>query len=213
MNAIQEPVNNAVVDINQVIETLKVINWQKFHELCVNIGSDFNSPQLRFLKAIVLESSIDMYSKHVLTYVGDEETGCDFKIPSLNNLKVEMKYTQGSLFGGKKLEMREITKDIKLLNSLGTNKHANLPDNYSDYLLIVDMHGAALIDKPNLIQYVRSNGDGLNAKIPTDKLHILFRPSDLNMEFKRKNLNIEEKLHKFINQILLENLTGQTMEE
>ena len=137
-------------EITQVIEILKAVNWQKFHELCVSIGSELNDSQWRFLKAIFLENAVANYSNNTLIYVGDKEKGCDFKIPSLNNLKIEMKYTEECLFNRKKLELKNLTKQITLLNSRGTNTHRCLPEDYSDYLLIVEMNGAALISKNNL---------------------------------------------------------------
>jgi hypothetical protein len=75
--------------------------------LCKSIGNDFNSPQWRFLKATILEKAVAKYSNGMLRYVGEEERGCDFMIESLNNVKVEMKYTEECLFGGKDKKLKK----------------------------------------------------------------------------------------------------------
>ena len=189
----------------QVIDILKATNWQKVHELCVSIGNELNEPQWRFLKAVFLENAVADYSDNMLTYVGDKEKGCDFKITSLDNLKIEMKYTQECLFHSKKLTLRDKTKQITLLNSRGTNTHLKLPEHYADYLLIVEMNGAALISKEDLQQYVSVHGDSLTATIPTDKLHIIYQPTDIIMMTEKKNLHIKETMMNTIIQIIQNN--------
>jgi len=191
--------------IVQVIDILKAIRWQKVHELCVSIGNELNDPQWRFLKAVFLENAVADYSDNMLTYVGDKEKGCDFKITSLDNLKIEMKYTQECLFHSKKLTLRDKTKQITLLNSRGTNTHLKLPEHYADYLLIVEMNGAALISKEDLQHYVSVHGDSLTATIPTDQLHIIYQPTDIMMMTEKKNLHIKETLMNTIIQIIQNN--------
>jgi len=191
--------------IVQVIDILKVIRWQKVHELCVSIGNELNDPQWRFLKAVFLENAVADYSDNMLTYVGDKEKGCDFKITSLDNLKIEMKYTQECLFHSKKLTLRDKTKQITLLNSRGTNTHLKLPEHYADYLLIVEMNGAALISKEDLQHYVSVHGDSLTATIPTNQLHIIYQPTDIMMMTEKKNLHIKETLMNTIIQIIQNN--------
>ena len=198
MEIIEETIQETSV---QVIHILKAIHWQKFHDLCLSIGNELNDHQWRFLKAVFLENAVAVFSNNMLTYVGDKEKGCDFKITSLDNLKIEMKYIEGCLFTmkNKKLTLRDKTKQITLLNSKGTNTHSKLPEHYADYLLIVEMNAAALILKENLHQYVTSNGDSLSATIPTDKLHIIYQPDDIIIMTEKKNLHIKET---FMNTII-----------
>ena len=185
----------------ELMTILTSINWQKFHELCLLIGNDLNEPQYRFLKAIFLENAVAQYSNNQLSYVGNEEHGCDFIVKSLNNLKIEMKYTTEALFSGKQLLLRKKTKQITLLNSKGTNTHTNLPDHYSDYLLIVEMKGAAIISKEKLKKYVSMNGDSLSAIIPTEELHIIFTPNDLVFT-ETKKIDIKQQILTLINKII-----------
>ena len=187
-----------------LIEIVKNIDWQRFHNLCSSINKDLNEPQWRFLKATLLESAVGIYSNHELTYVGDTERGCDFLVKKMNNLRIEMKYVESGLFGGKKLTLKKTTTEIKLMNSNGTNTHSCLPDSYADYLLIVDLHGAGLISKDNLKKYTVSGGDGIKSKIPTDMIQIVFQPSDIT-EPKKQELHIKETfmntIHTIINSV------------
>ena len=189
---------NSYIDI---ITILQNINWQRFHNLCLSIGKDLNSPQWRFLKAIFLENAIASYSNGMLTYVGDTERGCDFIVKDFN-VKIEMKYVEGCLFGGKKIKLKKQTTEIKLMNSNGTNTHLNLPDTYSDYLLMVDLYGAALISKEELTPHLIIGGDGIKVKIPTEKLHIIFEPSNILPIIKKDDLQIRNKILDTIDKII-----------
>jgi len=177
-------------EYDTVINILQNINWQKFTNLCESVGTDFNSPQWRFMKAIILEKSLETYSDNKLKYVGEIERGCDFIIPSVNNVKIEMKYTNNVLYPPNKNILRPMCKNITLLNSRGTNTHINLPDNYADYLLIVEQYGAAIISKEKLKNYVVTQGDSLSACIPTNELIIVnnktnFIPKKQNIDIKK----------------------------
>ncbi len=202
-----EEINNTIIDNNlySIIQILKNINWKKFNKLCLSIGKELNDPQWRFLKSVFLEKSLEVFSDKLLCYVGNEEKGCDFIVSSLDNIKIEMKYTEGALFGGKNMILRNNTKQITLLNSKGTNKHKNLPDSYADYLLIVETYGAGIISKETLKKYVISNGDSLTTIIPTSEITIIFSPIDIetnkinttqttNLEIKNTFMNIIENI-------------------
>jgi hypothetical protein len=196
--------NNVSCEYNtegKLLEILKTIDWQKFHNLCSSIGKDLNDRQWRFLKSIFLETAVASYSNNQLTYVGDLEQGCDFRVTNLNNLRIEMKYVEGCIFSGNKLSQKKTTSEIKLMNSNGTNTHAKLPDTYSDYLLIVDLNGAGLLSKEILQNYIILGGDGIKAKIPLDKLHIVFQPSDITGTNK-KDLRIKELFMDTISKII-----------
>jgi hypothetical protein len=182
----------------QLIEImLTKIDWQKFHRVCAAIGKDLNEGQWRFLKAIALEKNVASCSQDTLVYVGNNMQGCDFIVPSLDNLKIEMKYVSNCLYGTAKVpKLKDVCKGITLLNSKGTNKHLNLPDSYADYLMIVDMKGVAIISKHKLRQYVTSNGDSLSAAIPTSELTIVCTPSPC--EHEKKELNLKAKILQLI---------------
>jgi len=184
-----------------VAALLKQINWQRFSNVCSSVGKELNDPQWRFLKAVFLENAVAAYSNGALVYVGETEKGCDFIIPSLNNTKIEMKYTAEALFGPTKTKLKDNCKAITLLNSKGTNTHTNLPEHYADYLLIVEMRGAAIISKENLKKYVVANGDSLSATIPTSEMTLLFGPSDLK-PVEKHTLHIKSRLMSVIKEII-----------
>jgi hypothetical protein len=186
-----------------LFQLLKNINWKQFNRLCLCLGNELNDHQWRFLKAVFLERAVAAYSNNQLTYVGQE--GCDFTISSLNNIKLEMKYVADCLFTTKSLILRKNTKQITLLNSKGTNKHSKLPDHYSDYLLIVEMNGAAVISKEKLEQFVVVNGDSLSAVIPTSELHIIVSPDDMDFDTEKRTLFIKEKILHIIDEIISTN--------
>jgi hypothetical protein len=165
--------------MDDVVTTMKNIKWQKFVNLCETIGSDLNSPQWRFLKAVVLESSLQVYSDGEVKYVGEQEKGKDFVIPSLQNVSIEMKYTDEALYPKNKSTLRKNSKPITLLNSKGTNTHTCLPKHYADYLLIVEKRGAGIISKENLQKHVIVKGDSLSTVVPTDELVMIFEPKDV----------------------------------
>ena len=185
----------------QLIEILKSINWQKFYNLCISIGKELNDSQWRFLKAIILENGVAEYSNNKLSYVGDKEKGCDFIVETLGNIKIEMKYTEECLYN-KKYQLKKTTKNITLLNSRGTNTHSCLPENYSEYLLIVEMKGAALVSKEVLQKYVSVNGDSLTVKIPANELHIIFQPNEITQLTEKNELHIKTTIMNTITQII-----------
>ena len=187
-------------EFTQVVEILQNVGWQRFCDLCTWLGSELNDHQWRFLKAVFLERAVARYSKNKLTYVGRE--GCDFIIGDLNNITVEMKYVSDCLFTSKGLVARKNTKQITLLNSKGTNTHTNLPDKYADYLLIVEMNGAAIISKEKLSMFVSVNGDSLSAIIPANELKYIFTPSDLQKTTANNPLYIKDKITKLIDEII-----------
>jgi hypothetical protein len=186
----------------ELFEILKSIDWQRFYNLCVNIGAELNERQWRFLKSIFLEIAISIYSNDVLTYVGESQEGCDFIIKKLNNLKIEMKFVAGCLFTPTNKTLKQKTSEVKLMNSNGTNTHTSLPESYADYLLIVDVNGAAVISKEKLQKYISIGGDGIKAKIPTNELHIISTPSNISLDFEKKDLNIKETIMEIVSKII-----------
>lgn len=150
------------------------MDFQRFARLTTALGKQANDAQLRFLKAMIFEQSIEEYSSGSIKYVGEE--GCDLIIPSLD-ARVEMKYVENALYTVSKKELREQTGGIKLMNSMGTNTHKVLPANYADYLIFIGNQGAILFDRLVVEQYIVSGGDGITANIPTSKGIILATPT------------------------------------
>lgn len=166
--------------LDEVAEYLKTrVRWQSFVNLVKSIGTQFNDAQWRFLKAIIFETSIEKFSGGNVKYVARK--GCDFIIPELNNITVEMKYVEDALFTAKGRVLRSKTKSLTLMNSKGTNVHTQLPSDYADYLLVVGQLGGALVDKRTLSEYIEINGDSISATIPTEKMKLLFTPETVDL--------------------------------
>ena len=140
------------------------IDFYKFSKLVKKMGSQFNSPQGRFLKSTILELAIEEFSNNTMAYVN--QNGCDFLITGLTDTRLEMKYTEGAIFTKKRTLRENCT--FKLTNSHGTNIHTGLPTYYADFLIFISECGAILFDKqPTLIQHSIVGGDGIIAKVPS----------------------------------------------
>ena len=153
------------------------MDFARFSRLTRALGSQANDAQLRFIKALIFEQSVEEYSKNAIKYVG--KVGCDLIIPALNDAKVEMKYTEDALYTEVRKELREHTGGIKLMNSNGTNTHKVLPPNYADFLIYIGNQGAMLFDKQTFEKHILSNGDGITANIPTSLGIVLATPKEM----------------------------------
>lgn len=141
----------------------KNVDFSRFSRLTHALGNQLNDKQLRFLKARILEKSLEIYSNGHLEYIA--VNGCDFLLSKLNNVRLEMKFSENGIFG-KRGKMTPNTSII-LMNSMGSNTYKKLPDDYADFLLYVTKYGAIIFDKATLSQHISANGDGITARLPT----------------------------------------------
>lgn len=169
------------------------IDWQRFVNLAHSLGNQLNDAQWRFFKAIVFENSMEAYSDGSVKYVGEE--GCDLIVK--DKYRVEMKYTENALYTKKGTKPRAICQSITLMNSKGTNTHKAIPDNYADYLLVVGLRGAALVDKTTLSKYAKINGDSITAEIPTDEMEFVFTPDTVGVATLQQ-INLREELNEAV---------------
>jgi hypothetical protein len=161
--------------LTEVADFLKTnMDFARFAKLVHALGSQVNEGQLRFLKAMIFEQSIEEYSNGNVDYVG--QVGCDLIIASLNNARVEMKYIEDIIYTSKRKQLRETTGDIKLMNSMGSNTHKVLPANYADFLLCIGKQGAILFDKPTISRYIKPGGDGISVNLNISDGIILSTP-------------------------------------
>ena len=66
--------------LNQVSDFIKSnMDFARFARLTKALGDQVNDAQLRFIKALIFEKSIEEYSNGEILYVGQE--GCDLIIP------------------------------------------------------------------------------------------------------------------------------------
>jgi hypothetical protein len=166
--------------LQQVADYFKAnMDFGRFARLTYALGNQVNDQQLRFIKALIFESSIEEYSQGLIQYVGQD--GCDLVIPVLP-ARVEMKYVETALFTTSKKQLRENTGGIKLMNSMGTNTHKVLPSHYADFLLVVGRQGAALFDRTTVEQHIDPGGDGITANIRVNKGIVIATPDDMKQD-------------------------------
>lgn len=152
------------------------VNWISFFSMVRSLGKQLNDRQLRFLKARLIESSLAHMST-CLKWIDD--IGCDHIMD--DNIRIETKFmTNGLTTASGEFKKTGRTSEIKLTNTLGSSENRSLPHTF-DYLLIVDVDCAAIVSYENLLPYVKSNGDGLKASVPYDKIEVVrkIEPSEL----------------------------------
>lgn len=153
------------------------INWHKYTTLVKTIGDELNERKLRFDKSDLLERSLELFSNNEMIYVNLE--GVDHIGPEAS--RIEMKYSEGSLFTRKKKKKKKNVSDLQLMNSRGSSAGRTLPAGYADFLLICDTDSAAVIAKQDLLNYVVDAGDGLKtSKMPSHMVQYVFVPGEYN---------------------------------
>jgi len=171
------------------------MDFARFARLTKALGDQVNDAQLRFMKAMVFEQSIEAYSGGKIKYVGQE--GCDLIVPALNDARVEMKYVENALYTTSRKQLREQTGGIKLMNSMGTNTHKVLPAGYADFLIFIGNQGAMLFDRATLEAHIDPGGDGISANIPTSKGIILATPNEMPAG-NQQEVDFIKGLHEYI---------------
>jgi hypothetical protein len=148
------------------IEELKEFNWQTIIDYG-NSLQDFNEAQLRFLKGLIIEKTVEQHSNENLRYVGE-----DHRDYVWDNYKqdVELKSQLSTNMYNKNGTLRK-TYEIKLNNSNGTNKNEVLPeDQVADCLIVVRNDGAFVIDKETVMRNAKYQGDGVVVKVPNSEV-------------------------------------------
>jgi hypothetical protein len=192
------------VNSNDIAKSLREdISWTAMNVLINSIGTSLNSRKMRFHKSDLFEKAVEKFSAGKLQYLDD--VGRDFFYPK-HNIHVEMKYASHGLhtkLGNKKEKISELI----LLNSRSTNKHLTLPLTYSEFIMVVDEHSSAVIDKKILNNYIQYYGDGISAKnIPMSEVVFITTPSDF-IKIHHVNLpnyveNLENLQNSYLNDIV-----------
>ena len=173
------------------------VDWNKYVTLVAQIGDELNERKLRFDKSDLFEKALELFSNQDLQYVNQE--GVDHIGP--NNVTIEMKYTDGSLFTKKKKLPKKYVADLQLMNSRGSSEGRTLPDTYAQFLLICDREAVGLISKEDLLPYVVNAGDGLKtSKLPAEKIQYVFVPGEYkplyvaeNRSYKKAKMDMQSQ--------------------
>ncbi len=173
----------------EILNDLKKFDWQGIISLG-NQLDDLNDRQWRFIKGLVAELAVEKYSSNELIHVGERETHKDFDWPK-HNLTVELKSQfSGSMYGKRGEKNKSYT--VKLSNSLGTNKHENLPNDFAaDLLIVVRNDGAFVLDKQTVITNSKKGGDGFEVIVGKDDITEITGKITVSTN---NNLNLREKI-------------------
>lgn len=178
---------------NIIHEELKAFKWDKI--LSVANGLDeLNVSQWRFLKATIIEMSVEKHSNNNLKYVAQKH--CDFIWEKFNK-KVELK-SNCSMSMYKKRRWWEKKKNytILLTNTMGTNKKDT--PSVADIIICVYNDGAFYIDRKTAFENLRKNGDGFVIVVNSDSVVSLTEKQKII----KTKINIKEKIMQHIKDII-----------
>lgn len=194
--------NNTTQSVADYLE--KNISWPALFSLVDTIGDCLNSQKLRFLKSDLLERAVAKYSKDGLVkYVNQD--GVDFILEKLETT-LEMKYSSKALYTEKGKTLKKSIGNIRLVNTNSKCIATKLPDTYSDFLLVVDFNGAAIIDKKTLKKYLFFGIGSIEARdIPMSEVTMVVGVHS-KIDRKKTQVNIKEIYEAMQNKILEENL-------
>lgn len=163
-----------------------MIDWPRWFAIVKNLGTQCNRPKDRFDKADMLERAISECSNGKLKWV--DGIGRDHHDTELN-LDIEFKYAINSLYTKKNNPKKNVNYKIK--NSLGETKSTEIKDP-ADYYMFAQHNAVGIISYADLSPYLRNTGDGLDCKIPHEKITFIITPSECKIRegnFKIMNYN------------------------
>lgn len=177
--------------LERVVHSLQNdIQWEPIFILIKSLGKSLNGQKDRFIKSDLIEKSITVCSNEILEHV--DIHGQDHHHTNLD-ASIEIKYHFGSLVTPAGNE-KKVVSGIKLLNTQGTNKHTELPETYSDYLIVVDRCKVVMIPKTTMQKYIVCNGDGIVLKgVPMTDCYVIADATDTTM-LPNVDLQVKEKL-------------------
>ena len=192
------------------------VDWSKFFSVVDTLGKTMNGQKDRFDKSDIIEMALDAYSDANILYVNED--GVDHLLLNLNNAQgdpttQEMKFV-GTLFykefaieraskkkgiaGRKELRQAGQPISLKLVNSMGQNKHTALPSNYAEFLLVADNNSAHVVKVSDLTPYLHFGGDGIEArKVPCNLFTKVVGPEDIANRKALSDFNYKEEKLKF----------------
>ncbi len=167
------------------------VDWVAFYSAVDTIGDTLNDLKNRFDKSDLLELAIEVFSHREIRHVN--QTGRDFFIKELN-IYCEMKFQKTLLYStnGQQKE----TTTLTLVNTMGRNDNRQLPKDYADFLLAVDLNGCAVVEKKVLIKFLDNTSDTgqIKAKnIPKNFFANVQSPEDIGARRQVQGLNYSQE--------------------
>lgn len=186
------------------------VDWNKFFSVVDTVGNTMNSQKDRFDKSDVFELAIEVFSNGNISYLNKD--GVDHQLNNLpnnnglpttqemkfvNNLFYK-KYKRGQNGHGPGVHATNLLFDIKLVNSMGENKHTSLPSDYAEFLLVVDSYSVHVVKVSDLVPYLFYKGDGIIAKkIPPTIFSKIIGPNDIKNRQPLTDYNYKAEKQKF----------------
>ncbi len=177
-------------------ELRDIFDRNAYSTLISQVGTQLNDRKDRFDKSDIIEQAVAVYSGDRLAWVDligrdhvDTETGFD----------LEFKYVSDGLY----TKVRKLPKkmvNVKLKNNLGSHKGITV-DHPADYYMIGQQDAIAIISWEDIEKYLVAVPDGIEARIPFDKLSFIFDFNDIEYseqqiatDYKKIKMNAQRKL-------------------
>jgi hypothetical protein len=152
-----------------------IFNRNAYSTLIAEMGTQLNDRKDRFDKSDIIEQAVAVYSGDRLEWV--DLIGRDH-VDSVTGFDLEFKYVSDGLFTKvQKLPKEFVT--VKLKNSLGVHKGTKI-DHPADFYMIGQQDAIAIISWKDIKECLVAVPDGIEARIPFDKLSFVFDFIDVN---------------------------------
>ena len=152
-----------------------IFNRNAYSTLIAQVGNQLNDRKDRFDKSDIIEQAVAIYSGDRLAWVDligrdhvDTETG----------FELEFKYVSNGLYTKVQKLPKKIV-NVKLKNNLGSHKGITV-DHPADYYMIGQQDAIAIISWEDIKNYLVAVPDGIEARIPFDKLSFIFDCNDID---------------------------------
>jgi len=156
-------------------ELRSIFNRNAYSTLISEMGTQLNDRKDRFDKSDIIEQAVAVYSGDRLAWV--DLIGRDH-VDSVTGFDLEFKYVSDGLFTKVQKLPKKIV-NVKLKNNLGSHKGITV-DHPADYYMIGQQDAIAIISWEDIKNYLVAIPDGIEARIPFDKLSFIFDCNDID---------------------------------
>jgi hypothetical protein len=156
-------------------ELRSVFNRNAYSTLIAQVGNQLNDRKDRFDKSDIIEQAVAVYSGDRLSWV--DLIGRDH-IDIVTGFELEFKYVSDGLFTKVQKLPKKIVK-VKLKNNLGAHKGTTV-DNPADFYMIGQQDAIAIISWEDIKDYLVAVSDGIEARVPFEKLSFIFNCNDID---------------------------------
>ena len=157
-------------------ELRSIFNRNAYSTLIANMGTQLNDRKDRFDKSDIIEQAVAVYSGDRLAWV--DLIGRDH-VDSVTGFDLEFKYVSDGLFTKAQKLPKEFV-NVKLKNNLGSHKGITV-DHPADFYMIGQQDAIAIISWEDIQNYLVAVPDGIEARIPFDKLSFIFDFNDIEL--------------------------------